>query len=236
MAIDFVVNMMADAIGFLSTHCIQTSTVKVATGGTAFFQVRKPPHPDLVRYRTGSKFAGMGNSKATGVHLEARLWDAWSAENADSERVEGVWSGYGIGLPTHCTLPNAGGPDIMFTPRLDGCSLTWGALGGGTVFGHYNLLTDDKTGTVARADMKQAGTDHFGDQPFGIISKETYFNQAKRNDPTTGDKRTTANAFGVRHGTAWHFYIQYIETKPAGLQIRGVEELTAGTKYNAALY
>jgi hypothetical protein len=192
-----------------------------------------PQFASEVRYRTGAKVGRFGNAKATGTFYEARKWDEFCAENATSERVEVVWSGYTPGRATHCILDDAGGPDIMFTPRLDGCSLTWGAHGGGIAFGHYNLLTDDKTGTVATGDMAEAGRGYFGEGNFGIISKEDYFAKAKRITAATGDRRTTANAFGVRKGGAWHFYIQYIETKGLGvLQIRGAEELTAGTRYN----
>ena len=236
MAIDFAANMLGDTVGFLSTNVILTSTVKAVPGAPVDFQVRVPQFPSRVRYRTGSRFLGRGNAKATGLQYEARKWDEWCVENDTSEKVRVVWSGYAAGAPTHCQLDADGGPDIMFTPRLDGCSLTWGPLGGGTSFGHYNLLTDDKSGTVDQPDMVAEGQRQFGGDNFGIISKETYFNKAKRVSATTGDRRTMASAFGVRRGGIWKFYMQYMETEADGtLQLREAEELTAGTKYNVGI-
>lgn len=232
-------DLLADPLGFLSTNALQfEGNVNVGAGKSGMFYVE--PYPSMhVRYRTGSKFLGMGNSKADGRAYKVRFKKPEEPLSKHAVQFEAVWSGYKGGIATYCELPSTGGADIMLTPRMDGCTLTFAASNtGGMKFGHCNIKGADKN-TVTAQEMQDAVADEINIDNATVLTKEYYYSQAKRNSVNTGDKRTIANAVGVRDNGVWKFYIQYLEPKGVGAagcyQIRHAEHLAQGAKYISAV-
>jgi hypothetical protein len=241
MPINFIAAMTADAMAYLATNRVTFRyNCPYAPEEVARFTITRIAGAPI-RYRTGSRFLGMGNAKATGENFEVFAENPHRARGIEEETFTAVWSGYRGGHAIHCDLRAAGGPDVMLTPMLDGCTLTWQRNPDGSArFGHYNLKAVINGPTLDQDDMRQEAINRYGTEDIGTMSKEYYYNKAKRINPTSGDKRTMANAFGVRHGGGWHFYIQYIEAKGVGraatMQIRGVEELAPARWYNLEHY
>jgi hypothetical protein len=245
MPIDFLRLMRADPISFLATNIVRFfGACAVPPGGLGDFRITSEPGT-VVRYRTGSKFLGMGNAKATGQALLARAERPGLLHAADDEVFRAVWSGYQSGGATHCTLPAAGGPDVMLTPMLSGCTVTWQKNGDGSArFGHYNDQAPDRPAdrpeTLSAESMQMLAAWRHGTTNDGVMSKEYYYDKAKRPTPRYG-KRTVVNAFGVRLAGGWEFFTQYIEAKGTTVrnqttQIRGVEQLTTARWYNLERY
>lgn len=231
----FLEAILADPAAFLSCNAANmTGNVQLAPGESGTFKARRQP-TFKVRYRTGSKFLGMGNAKATGDAWELRAHKPGDGTSSEEQLFEAIWSGYGGGLATHCTLGTGGGPDLMLTPRVDGCTLTFGpAAGGGVRFGHYNLK--DGAATLAGPQMAAAATNNYEGVVPAVFSKEFYYSKAKRETSPALGRRTFVNAVGVRKNGLWRFYVQYLESKGDGFQIRGVDELQAGAQYIAAAH
>lgn len=121
----------------------------------------------------------------------------------------------------------------MLTPRVDGCTLTFApAAGGGIRFGHYNLK--DGPATLSGPQMAAAAANNYEGVVPAVFSKEFYYSKAKRETSPELGRRTFVNAVGVRKNGVWRFFVQYLEPKGDGFQIRGVDELKAGAQYIAA--
>lgn len=100
----FLDAIVSDPVAFLSCNAANMSgNVQLAPGETGTFKARKQP-TFKVRYRTGSSFLGMGNAKATGEAWELRSHKAGDGAAGEEQLFQAVWSGYGGGLATHCTL------------------------------------------------------------------------------------------------------------------------------------
>ncbi|MCC6784299.1 MAG: hypothetical protein IT457_15765 [Planctomycetes bacterium] len=234
MVVQFSQDLLADPLGFLASSAPNmTGAVGLDPGVVGTFTARPTPN-FKIRYRTGARLLGRGNAKADGRSFELR-WKrpADGGDLGEVEEFNAYWSGYAGGLATHCDLPGGGAAALMLTPRVDGCTLTFVlGPGGAARFGHYNLKAGNATlGGAAMAEAAEAN--HPGQNP-AVFSKEYYYSKAKRSVSPELGKRTMVNAFGVRQGGAWRFFVQYLESKDDGYQIRGVEELVAGARYIAA--
>jgi hypothetical protein len=230
MAVTFSTDIVADPSAYLARNvAAMAGKVSLQPGQSGKFIAA--PYPTFkVRYRTGSQFLGMGNAKADGEAFDLRWMGSGAvAPGGEYELFDAIWSGYEGGKPTHCDLPGGGPVALMLTPRLDGCTITCAArAGGGARFGHYNLK--EGADTLSGEEMaKAARANHPGENP-GILTKEFYYSKAKREVSLELGKRTMAYAFGVRLGGTWRFFVQYLESKGDGYQIRGVDELVSGSQ------
>lgn len=173
------------------------------------------------RIRTGSKFLGMGNAKASVPKFELR----WAnnphnviAPNPDRFSVQ--WSGYKAKQARGITLPAVGGPDLMLTPELTGCTVACRSNPDGSAdFIHYNLRdpvrdgdTLDDTGmtAVAQTDLGVGSS---------ILTKGDYRAVGKHT------QSVSVTVVGIRAHGAWTFWAQYREDKASGEQIRAVRQL-----------
>jgi len=237
----FLTDIVANPAGYLDLNLVQFRSRCPLNPGTTGTFVVKADNTAHVRYRTGTAFLAWGNKKADGRLFEVKYQKPGEpSPTGNFESFDAIWSGYAGSKATHCTLTGGnGGPDVMFTPILDGCTVTYVSLaGGGMKFGHYNLkdTTDPVVAnqpTLAGPEMVKAAKANYGNHNPAVLSKEYYYSKAKRNSSTTGMKRTTTNVIGVRVGGHWRVFAQYVEPKGIGaaqtFQIRGVEELTNGT-------
>jgi hypothetical protein len=238
MPIDFVANITGDPDAFLSVNCVMyrgaSPFAPDQPGASAPFLIS--PTATAVRYRTGSRMFGKGNAKADGASYEIRAYKIATPRTAGDETFEAVWSGYQGGAARTCVLPATGGPNVMVTPKLDGCTLTWRSNPDGSAsFGHYNLKGGPNT--LAADDMRTQAEALEGAEGLGGVSKEHYYSFAKRVADGAPGKRTIANAFALRAGGGgWSVWAQYIEVKGAVYQIRAVERIEPGRWYNLERY
>jgi hypothetical protein len=226
-------DLVDDPIAFLSRNALNMagSVPKDSREPINFLAFANPAFK--VRYRSGSKFFKIGNKKCSGTAYELRYPHPWFVATEATEKFTAVWSGYKGGTAVHCKLPSQGGPDVMLTPRVDGCTLTFAKDGNDMKFGHYNLMNVTGKSTKTGSEMREAAAFNYGDDNASVFSKEYYYSKAKRINTNTNDKRTCVNAVGVRKNRQWDFYVQYLESKGDGFQIRGAEQLKAGAKYIA---
>lgn len=241
MTIDIVTKLTADPIGFLSSNVV-TFRGGVTANAEEIADFYISPQNMNVRYRTGSKFMGLGNAKANGrFYTVSQLKPGWSLK-AEEESFRAMWSGYVGKQAIHCELPANSQASIMLTPLLDGCTVTWSHRPDGSArFGHYNLKADAANGTgptLGAAGMRTAAIQNYGQEAVGTLSKEYYYDKAKRvsEQANVAGKLASANAFGVKQGGKWSFYVQYMESKGTATQIRGVEKLRPARHYNLERY
>ena len=179
------------------------------------------------RIRTGSKFLGLGNAKANVSSFMLR--DAAHAGGhlgiPGTLQFPAVWSGYAAGEARDANLPNAGGPDIMFTPEFTGCAAVCTVNhDGSAMFSHYNLLQPGKAETLDAVQMRARAEETY-DNGFAIMTKETQRAQGKATVP--GMRSTVV---GFRNHGRWEFWVQHREVKAVGntgntIQIRSVLRL-----------
>jgi len=99
---------------------------------------------------------------------------------------------------SHYTLPTVGGPDLMMTSRLSGCTFGVGSSGGGTVLVSHIQPDLTTTNPAQRAtDLDQAVTGGFATMD-GQFRKRQEYNE-------------TATVMGLRRAGAWKFYMQALD-------------------------
>jgi hypothetical protein len=231
-----VTDFTANPPAYMEQHHLRYRGGGPSTQGGTKAKFGLVPIDKACRYRTGSVFLGAGNKKEDGACEHVR----WQGANHHELANPGVgyfdawWSGYKGGLAIHCDLPSAGGPDIMLTPELTGCTVVWVVKGDGSArFSHYNLkdgggkLTLDDTSMIARARE-----DYDDNANMGSLSKGYYYGLAKHEQPS-GGYAATGSILGWRQGGRWSFWAQFIEDKNGVSQIRKVQELPAGQNLEA---
>lgn len=133
-----------------------------------------------------------------------------------------VWSGYAGNTAKNASLPSAGGPDIMLTAQLTGCTVVAKVHADGSAdFSHYNLKVGNST--LDEADMNAIAEAHFGGGQ-STLTKESMRATGKHSDAVT------ANVIGIRKAGRWAFYAQMVESKAVGntgttWQIREVRKI-----------
>jgi len=133
-----------------------------------------------------------------------------------------VWSGYAGNTAKTASLPATGGPNIMLTAQLTGCTVVAKVNDDGSAdFSHYNLKVG--ANTLDEADMNAIAEAHFGGGQ-STMTKETIRGVGKHS------QAVTANVVGVRKQGRWEFYVQMVESKAVGSsgttwQIREVRKL-----------
>lgn len=133
-----------------------------------------------------------------------------------------VWSGYAGNMAKTASLPSEGGPNIMLTAQLTGCTVVAKVHADGSAdFSHYNLKVG--ANTLDEGDMNAIAEAHFGGGQ-STMTKETIRAKGKHSDAVT------ANVVGVRKLGKWAFYVQMVESKAVGnsgttMQIREVRKL-----------
>lgn len=178
---------------------------------------------EQARIRTGSRFLGFGNAKASVPVYELKCFKGtnWTPRGhlTEGENFEAQWSGYKGGEARLAVLPATGGPSIMLTPQLTGCTIVCALQpDGGAIFAHYNLKDHGAPGTLDDATMKAIAEAQFG-TPDAVLSKGKYRTISKRG----GNLQVTV--VGHRREGRWGFWAQYREDKVSGSQIRLVERL-----------
>lgn len=130
-----------------------------------------------------------------------------------------VWSGYIPGHEQTVSLPAVGGPNIMLTPQLDGCTIAV-KLGddGNTNFSHYNYGHGGET--MDKATMVSVALNQHGGG-VNTFSKEDYRAMAKGPSPIG----VSVTVLGYRKNGVWGFWGQVLENKASGMQIREVRKL-----------
>ena len=105
--------------------------------------------------------------------------------------------GYEAADVTHYTLPGAGGPDVMFTSKLNGCSFGIGSSGGGARLVTH-LRPPSGTGPVnERLAALSGGVDAGFAANGGALDAKV-----------TSDSLQNATILGRRSGTDWKFFVQ----------------------------
>lgn len=178
------------------------------------------------RIRTGSRFLGLGNRKASVPKWELRGISGSQGWVQTGQLPEGAdfdawWSGYKAGA-AKCVFLDDSGPPIMLTPTLDGCTVVCLVLPNGSAwFAHYNLKDENKKGTLAQETMAAIAEAQFG-SGVTVLSREQYNRLAKQRHIGSAIAVTVV---GKRSGGTWSFWAQYREDKISGMQIRRVEML-----------
>lgn len=132
-------------------------------------------------------------------------------------KFQAVWSGYAGSTAKSAHLPAAGGPDIMLTAQLTGCTVVCRPNGDGSAdFSHYNLVVG--TSTLGQADMEAIAEAHFGGGQ-STLTKEEYRAVGKHS------QAVKVNVVGWRNNGAWGFWAQFMEVKGTTEQIREVRRL-----------
>ncbi len=229
-----VKEFVPDPARFLEkNHLSYAGGVPSTTGGDkAWFGL--VPIDRGCRARTGNVFLGMGNAKVDGACFEirARKCNHWSLKNPGVEYFPAWWSGYKGGIAVHCNLPSSGGPNIMLTPALTGCTVVWVMHSDGSArFSHYNL----KNGKLTLPDnemIAHAREDYGNDANMGSLSKGYYYGLAKH-EQASGGKVARGTIIGWRQGGRWTFWGQFVENKNGVSQIRKVMQLPAGKNLEA---
>ena len=172
----------------------------------------------IARIRTGSKFLGLGNAKATVSKFDLR----WAGNvhyplPAGTPTFQVQWSGYKAGQGRDANLPAAGGPDLMLTPEFTGCTAVCRTNADGSAqFSHYNLMVG--ANTLPDDEMRAIADAAYG----GGHSTMT------KGDARAHGKHTEAvctTVVGIRRHGRWEFWAQFREGKQSGEQIRAVERL-----------
>jgi len=123
------------------------------------------------------------------------------------------------------TLPAAGGPDVMFTDPLTGCTVYFGVIAGQEVVCHANALA--LVATDRKAYMKGLKNAIPGFAKTASLKKDEYFadqqalaRAARKSESSVWRAKVVAQvngyttAFGVRVGGHWRiFYQDYADVK-----------------------
>jgi len=147
-------------------------------------------------------------------------WEMARGSNPPTFQV--VWSGFQAGQAVQATLPAHGGPGIMLTPTLSGCSVVCVPNKDGTSsakFSHYNLMDSRGERTLSSRRMQMKAYREYGSTKHRVLSKETYDKEAKH------IPECEVTVIGHRKGERWHFWAQYLEDKGTGMQIRRVHKI-----------
>lgn len=134
-----------------------------------------------------------------------------------SPTFQAVWSGYAGGTAKDAHLPAVGGPNIMLTAQLTGCTVVCRPNPDGSAdFSHYNLVIGGNT--LQRDDMEAIAAAHYG-------GGHSTFTKEEMRDVGVHSPATMANVVGWRRNGAWEFWAQIVESKGVQTQIREVRRL-----------
>jgi hypothetical protein len=137
-----------------------------------------------------------------------------------SARFDAVWSGYKGGQSRTAHLSSFGGPGIMLTPQLSGCTVVCAFNQDGSAeFSHYNLKDEGAGGTLDKQTMRAIAFAVHG-RPVATLSREDYRALGKHSD------MVRVNVVGCRKGGRWEFWAQFTEEKNACWHIRQVRRIT----------
>lgn len=225
-------DFLNDPPGFLRSHYVRfRGACSLAPGASGRFVL-----VDLhgrTRVRVPRLVLGMDVGRVEGGAYEIRQADSTNIGVGDTAvgSFEAVWSGYQSGAAVRCTL-GAGGPSLMLTQDLSGCTIVSSAAPSGPAcFSHYNLLqapdparpAGPRSTLEGDAMRSYAAAQHAG--PHAVVTKEDYYGKARRG----GSGRATA--VGWRTGGTWQFWVQYVEDNGDVVRIRDVSRMQPGTRF-----
>ena len=147
-------------------------------------------------------------------------WELIRGDNPPTFDV--IWSGYRAGQAVDAILPPVGGPGVMLTETLTGCSVVCSPNADGAVnarFSHYNLMNHGAGNTLERASMEAIAGAQYEGLGHRVLSKEHYNASAKH------VAQCDVTVVGHRRGGRWEFWAQHLEDKPSGWQIRRVQKI-----------
>ncbi len=138
------------------------------------------------------------------------LYGAPGAANHIEDR-QVQWCGYAQDQILYSVLPGAGGPDIMLTPTMDGCSFGIGhsAGDGSTIVTHANKASAQ---TAVNTTAEMQGAQQKAIKAFYKTQQEGLKYVLKPDDyrwaMDNGQLRTVgmASTYGVRNNAHWRFY------------------------------
>ncbi|MCP4541291.1 MAG: hypothetical protein GY832_29520 [Chloroflexi bacterium] len=136
-----------------------------------------------------------------------------------SPNFNAVWSGYKGGESRTAQLPSVGGPDIMLTPMLSGCTVVCTMKNDGSaIFSHYNLKDHGSGQTLQGDTMRAIAISHHG-RNHSALTKEDYYSVGKHSESVT------VCVVGFRKSGRWEFWAQYSEYKGDQYHIRRVQRI-----------
>jgi hypothetical protein len=187
-------------VGTFSFYTYNTAVPGFTTGLSGFLGITKN--------REKIRFSKLRMRKST---LAADEFDAWY--------VAMVVSGSGV-QTTHSMVPGAGGPDILLTSQLSGCTFGIGSAtaSGGRLVSHIQPL-----GTATgRTDMH---TEMLAGLNTGGV--DSLFEKENRPGAHSygGNANNRASVIGVRHNGQWGFYAQTYNNAHGAEEIYKVERI-----------
>lgn len=219
--------LLSDPEAFLRTNAIRWAGKGPDLQANITAVIIDAPTDSQARIRTGSKFLGFGNAKASvpSFVLRDKAFAGGHLGAPGTLEFPAVWSGYTGGQARDADLPTVGGPDIMLTPEFTGCAAVCKVNHDGSAkFSHYNLLQPGKAETLDAMQMRARAAETY-EPGFAIMTKE---DQRSFGKAPAAAMRSTVVGFR-RHGR-WEFWVQHRETKAVGstgntIQIRSVMRL-----------
>ena len=174
---------------------------------------------------TDGVLEGLGRRRsALGVKVDAGSFMVCAAVPNNSKVPNGspvfsaVWSGYVPGEERDATLPAVGGPGIMLTPELTGCTVVASIENDGSArFSHYNLKNGSKT-LSTESMLEYAAIDYAG-KDFSTLSKEEYYAAGVHSTAVS------VTVVGVRASGVWSSWAQFNERKDGRYSIREVRKI-----------
>ena len=172
--------------------------------GTATFQVSMKDHVNATGFTTGlSGMAGLTKSRAVAkllkLHGAARTSPA--ADEFNAYYIPMVQTADALGGASHYSLPTAGGPDVMITSKLSGCTFGVGSSAtGATLVSHIQPDLSLAAGPARATDLDTAVTGGFNAMT-GQFRKGTEYTDY-------------ASVIGRRSGGVWKFFLQAQDAAP----------------------
>ncbi len=154
------------------------------------------------------------NMRANGAAMEVYVL---KLDVAGVETVQAQWCPYSSNAFLGTTLPGAGGPNLMFTYAMDGCTLVAGSVGqdNSVVVHHVNMsnsagalgsgATDDQRAEQQRRMQRNIARSLVGNP--SLVDPDDYYNPAKAPVPIPHGAKISTVTFGRRSSSgAWKFY------------------------------
>jgi hypothetical protein len=197
-------DLIANPTRFMRAHLLMVTSAAGALGGQRNFT-----------FRQTNAYRGV-NLLGDGAPMEVYSLVP-SGNGAPGEPVTAWWCPYSAGQALGAVLPGAGGPSMMFTPVMDGCTFAAGSVNpnGDVLVYHVNATgvtsglgrdaTDEQKGELQRWVQREVARDLV---PNGkIIDPDDYYVPDKAIVAVPQGAKITTVTFGRRSANSgWRFY------------------------------